>query len=144
MITTEKIKYEVPEGYRLEIYDQEALEPNKQDSAWYTVYPDGSAYAVMRIFKVNNESVFATVNCVGEMRIQYGDRTIRYQEDIRELINDDTELEQLQESGKLEFHNNSWFEVWTNDADEYTEPCHSVQECFDYAIEILKEQEVNA
>jgi hypothetical protein len=74
----------------------------------------------------------------GEMRINYGDRVLRYTSDLLEAgIDTDKKLAELSESEEIEFINNSWFEVWNSkDTEYYSEVIDELSEAIEYAKEL--------
>jgi len=123
--------------------DQRKL--NREDPVWYD---DGNRLPIVKV--VGNESVIF-VYVIGETRIALfekpnyqGEPTIlRKPKDlISHNINNDEDIFELSEIGKIEWINNPWFElhieyeddtVYRVDSLEYV--CHTLTEAIDMAIE---------
>jgi hypothetical protein len=131
------MKYELPAGVKLEILDPDTEREDRQDSAFYTWYPQ---HQVARL-TYNGKSY--VVECVGEMRIIYNDEVIRYCDDlIRAGFTNDSELYQLEDKGG-EWVNNSWFEVYDETEGEYTtEVYHEVKEAIESVANWIREEAV--
>ncbi len=115
--------YQLPEGVALDVVDYDIEREDRQDSAFYT-WSDTNLVARLS-YKGREFGIY----CVGEMRIHYKDQVIRYCNDLVEAgFTNDKELAQLEDKGG-EWINNSWFEVYDYNSDEYTmEIYHEVKE----------------
>lgn len=129
------MKYELPAGVELEILDPDAECEDRQDSAFYTWY-DGQQVARLTY---NGKSY--VVECVGQMRIHYNDEVIRYCDDlIRAGFTNDSELYQLEDKGG-EWINNSWFEIWDENNEEFTEAIyHSPKDAIEATAKWITER----
>lgn len=135
-----KIKYDIPESVKLTIEDSHALRKDRQDSAFYTW---GDPYLVATLEFQDNTY---TIECVGEMRIEYDEYSIRNTEDLFEAgIDNDKKLSEIAEKGG-EWINNSWFEVFDHQRNEYTgEIYHEVKEAVEIVANwIIDKEAVNA
>lgn len=135
-----KMKYDIPKGVKLTIEDSHALRKDRQDSAFYTW---GDPYLVATLEYDNNTY---TIECLGEMRIEYGQYSIRNTEDLFEAgITNDKKLSKITDKG-AEWINNSWFEVFDHQQNEYTgEVYHEVKEAIQIVANWITDKEaVNA
>ena len=135
-----KMKYDIPKGVKLTIEDDYALYRGRQDSAFYTW---GDPYLVATLEYEDNTY---TIECVGEMRIEYGKETIRNTKDLLEAgITSDKKLSKITNQG-AEWINNSWFEVFDHQDNEYTnEIYHEVSDAVNNVAGWITDKEaVNA
>lgn len=130
------MEYQIPEGVKLEILDDDALRADRQDSAFYTW---GDVNQVARLTYKDREY---TIYCVGEMRIHYKDQVIRYCDTLIEAgITCDDDLSKIDDEGG-EWINNSWFEVYDHLNDEYTmEIYHTVRDAIETVAGWITEEE---
>jgi len=99
---------------------------SRNDAAFFT-YDHGS----MLVWQTEDKMVRVYKN--GEMRIHYGDRVLRYTEDLDENgFDTDEKLSQATNDGLLDWWENPWFEVvWSDNEDG--EIFHGYEEAVDYA-----------
>jgi len=100
-------QFKLPEGVSLKIEDPWIERGDRDDPAFYT----GDSDIVARLSYKDREW---EIRCLGEMRIDIKgiDHIIRYPDRlIKAGVNSDKDLRDLEEAGKLEWINNSWFEV---------------------------------
>lgn len=103
-----KLAKQLPTGATLYNVDPMVFNPNMQDSAWYTW---GGVNVIARI---DYKGHLFTLACNGDMRIEVGDHTVRYGDDLSDInVYTDDDIANLPISAWI---NNSWFEYWT--------PCH--------------------
>jgi hypothetical protein len=129
------MKYELPQGVELDVIDYDIEREDRQDSAFYT-WSDTNLVARLS-YKGREFGIY----CVGEMRIHYKDQVIRYCNDLVEAgFTNDKELAQLEDKGG-EWINNSWFEVYDYNSDEYTmEIYHEVKEAIESVANWITEE----
>ena len=85
----------------------------RQDSSFYT-----NKEGAEMVWQEEGNEFYVVRN--GEMRINYGDRVMRYTSDLEEAgIDTDQKLLDLHEAEAIEFINNSCFEVWSSQDTEY-------------------------
>ncbi len=127
--------YQLPEGVALDVVDYDIEREDRQDSAFYT-WSDTNLVARLS-YKGREFGIY----CVGEMRIHYKDQVIRYCNDLVEAgFTNDKELAQLEDKGG-EWINNSWFEVYDYNSDEYTmEIYHEVKEAIESVANWITEE----
>jgi hypothetical protein len=129
------MKYELPQGVELEVVDYDIEREDRHDSAFYT---DNDISLIARLTYGGREY---GIYCVGEMRINYKDRVIRYSSDLKEAgIENDTDLSKVEAEGG-EWINNSWFEVEDYIAGEFTgEIYHEVKEAIESVANWITEE----
>ena len=129
------IPYELPEGVALNVIDYDIEREDRQDSAFYT---DNDINLIARLTYSGREY---GIYCVGEMRINYKDRVIRYSSDLKEAgIENDTDLSKIEVEGG-EWINNSWFEVQDYTSGEFTgEIYHEVREAIESVANWIVEE----
>jgi hypothetical protein len=134
-MNTKTMKYELPQGVELEVVDYDIEREDRQDSAFYT-WSDTNLVARLS-YKGREFGIY----CVGEMRIHYKDQVIRYCNDLVEAgFTNDKELAQLEDKGG-EWINNSWFEVYDYNSNEYTmEIYHEVKEAIESVANWITEE----
>lgn len=135
-----KMKYDLPEGVSLQILDSNAEYEDRQDSAFYTWWD------TTQVATLTYEGREYTIYCVGEMRINYKDQVIRYCDDlINAGITDDSDLSKIDKEGG-EWINNSWFEVYDEQGQEFTsEVYHEVKDAIETVANwITEKEEANA
>ncbi len=127
--------YQLPEGVALDVVDYDIEREDRQDSAFYT---DNDINLIARLTYSGREY---GIYCVGEMRINYKDRVIRYSSDLKEVgIENDTDLSKIEVEGG-EWINNSWFEVEDYTAGEFTgEIYHEVKEAIESVANWIVEE----
>lgn len=127
--------YQLPEGVALDVVDYDIEREDRQDSAFYT---DNDINLIARLTYSGREY---GIYCVGEMRINYKDRVIRYSSDLKEVgIENDTDLSKVEVEGG-EWINNSWFEVEDYTAGEFTgEIYHEVREAIESVANWIVEE----
>jgi hypothetical protein len=135
-----KKRYKLPKGFSLVEADPDIYKKYKQDSAWYT-----NGYGTTLVAKVQYKKYSYDVLCCGDMRVHYNGNIIRYVENLYENgIKNDKDLTKLEDHNNpnVEWINNSWFEVYAEDQDwDWSEPCHSVEQAINYAIELILAEE---
>ena len=134
-MNTKTMKYELPQGVELEVVDYDIEREDRQDSAFYT---DNDISLIARLTYGGREY---GIYCVGEMRINYKDRVIRYSSDLKEAgIENDTDLSKVEAEGG-EWINNSWFEVEDYTAGEFIgEIYHEVKEAIESVANWITEE----
>ena len=134
-MNTKTMKYELPQGVELDVIDYDIEREDRQDSAFYT-WSDTNLVARLS-YKGREFGIY----CVGEMRIHYKDQVIRYCNDLVEAgFTNDKELAQLEDKGG-EWINNSWFEVYDYNSNEYTmEIYHEVKEAIESVANWITEE----
>jgi hypothetical protein len=117
------------------VVDYDIEREDRQDSAFYT---DNDISLIARLTYGGREY---GIYCVGEMRINYKDRVIRYSSDLKEAgIENDTDLSKVEAEGG-EWINNSWFEVEDYTAGEFTgEIYHEVKEAIESVANWITEE----
>jgi len=102
-----------------------------QDSSFYT-----NQEGAETVWQEEGNPFYVVRN--GEMRINYGDRVLRYSSDLLEAgIDTDQKLIDLHEAEAIDFINNSWFEVWnSNDTEYFSEVIDELSEAIEYAKEL--------
>lgn len=126
--------------------------PEQLDSAFYV---DGTSDVLA---SVSNGERRIGVCCVGEMRILFPEggvenptadyRVLRYTSDLIEVgIDTDSKLSDFTDYWRERdfdvWVNNSWFELFDLDAEEYIDDtvCHSIEEAVDACVQILNSPE---
>ena len=135
-----KMKYDLPKGVILEVDDETILRKNRQDSAFYTWGARSSVASLVY------EGRRYSIECIGEMRIFYGNDILRYTDDVINAgFTNDKKLSKLEKNGG-EWINNSWFEVYDEEAGDYTgEIYHEVKDAIENVANwIIDREEVNA
>ena len=134
MTTTINITWEQP--------DERA--EGREDSAWYT---HSSAHDA--VCTVSNGEREITIYADGEMRaIVDDDGTIRYCDQWSEHgITNDAEIFEASEDGRIEWVNNSWFDLYATDHNVgdfgwLDSVCHSLTEAIEQATVLLSEDEL--
>ena len=127
--------YQLPEGVSLDVVDYDIEREDRQDSAFYT---DNHINLIARLTYSGREY---GIYCVGEMRIHYKDKVIRYFSDLKEAgIENDTDLSKIEAEGG-EWINNSWFEVEDYTAGGFTgEIYHEVREAIESVANWIVEE----
>ena len=130
-------QFELPEGVSLEIEDPWIERGDRDDPAFYT----GDSDIVARLAYKDREW---EIRCLGEMRISIKgiDHIIRYPDRLIEAgVNCDRDLQDLEEAGKLEWINNSWFEVVdSNNPDRWQEWIYlDIKEAIEEVAKKIKE-----
>lgn len=130
-------RFTLPEGVSLEIEDPWIERGDRNDPAFYT----GDSDIVARLFYEDREW---EIRCCGEMRIAIEgiDHIIRYPDRlIKAGINSDKDLRDLEEADKLEWINNSWFEVTdSNNPDRWQEWIYlDIKEAIEEVAKKIKE-----
>jgi hypothetical protein len=144
--------------YNESMIDWDMLD-KQQDSAFYTM-GDTTNIAVV---KHKGRKLF--IDCLGEMyltipdvpehldmgdpevyRQDWEERIVRYTSDLFELgIDTDEKLNKLNErftaKGYEIWHNNSWFEVYSDEDDFGYDVFHELKEAVDFAIRTIKDDE---
>ena len=134
-----KMEYDLPAGVTLEILDDDAYRADRRDSAFYTWWDTNKIASLT--YKDREYSIYS----IGEMRIHYKDQVIRYCDDlINAGITDDSKLYKIEEEGG-EWVNNSWFEVYDELRQEFTEIVyHDVKEVIEDVAKLIMEENVDA
>lgn len=119
----------------------------REDSAWYTYQSQHDA-----VVTVSNGEREITVYADGEMRVhieQDGDIVVvRYCDRFPENgINNDAEIFEASEDGRLEWVNNSWFDLYATDntvGDDGWLDCvhHSLTDAIEQATALLSHDEL--
>ena len=125
----------------------------REDSAWYTYQSQHDA-----VCTVSNGEREITVYADGEMRVTVYDNingddsmdssTLRYCDQWREYgINNDAEIFEASENGLIDWVNNSWFDLYTNDhnvgEDGWLDSVnHSLSDAIEQATLLLSEDEL--
>ena len=129
--------YNLPDGFTLEEADPDIFEDNRQDSAWYKHYDNDEVF----LLRYEKDGVLIRIQllCVGEMRINYNGYSIRYLQDLLEAgITNDMELFAIPEEC---WRNNSWFEVWNVENEEYSEAVyHNVEDALNDLVSDIQNQ----
>jgi hypothetical protein len=142
-----EMKFNVPDGYRLEVVYDGILNPDRQDSVWHTF---GDTYPVAVLSDMDGRRVRIHVN--GEQRYcRFDNDTISVRDggDIEEylLVSTDEEFWRDCADDTILCENNSWYEVFEQgNWDNFSEPASTPQEAIDYAVHMLMEiqgREVN-
>jgi hypothetical protein len=132
MDTINKLEFQVPVGWELTVCDSDALDPEKQDSVWYST---GDCY---RILELTNGTDTYYIYAVGDVRISHKDYDYVAKDYARLLkwgITTDTLLVEADKSGLIEFHNNNWFEVCEVKSGEWSEYIgNDFQDMIDHTI----------
>lgn len=108
-----KIKYKVPRGFSVEICDEWAYNPKRQDPAWYVEYGDLHLIAVVSDENDNEAHVYSN----GVMRYEWGEFSLR---DTSAILKEtpfrtDKDLVKAINRGEISVENNAWFEVVVGD-----------------------------
>lgn len=119
-------------------------EQGREDSAWYTHCSEHDA-----VCTVSNGDREITIYADGEMRVLVnGEGIIRYCDQWREHgITNDAEIFQASEDGRIEWVNNSWFDLYATDhnvGDFGWLDCvnHSLSDAIEQATVLLSEDEL--
>jgi hypothetical protein len=118
------MKFDLPEGYEIEILDSDATNPYKQEAEWYRFNPNSD-----RVIVIKNGDIVATIEATGDMDIRQKNSSnwVRYSDDLIDFgITNDKQLMACYDSEDYEVVNNPWFEVWIGD--DYSEPCFGLME----------------
>lgn len=145
--------------YNENMIDREMLD-KQQESAFYTMGPGNSNVAVITY---KDRTVF--VDCVGEMYLtlpnipadldvadnevynqEWEETIIRYTDDLISFgIDTDEKLIELDKrfsaNGYQIWHNNSWFEVYSEKDDFGYDVHHELHEAIDFAVAAIQEDE---
>jgi hypothetical protein len=135
-MTTETIK--------LEWAQPDERGQQREDACWYTF---GHGHDL--VVQVTRGERTVTVHADGEMRVVvYDDPTdllagqeiIRYAEDwAQHKINNDAEVFQASEAGRIEWVNNPWFDLYSEDGDHLDVVCHTLTEAIEKATKIIND-----
>jgi len=108
---TEQMKFQVPDGFELEILDSDALNPERQDPEWYRF--DESNLVVARVKRGDQ---VASIEAVGEMRYERGEKVARYCDQLEDVgITDAASLAAAGMAGsEIEIWNNPWTKDFQN------------------------------
>lgn len=119
----------------------------REDSAWYTYQSEHDLVAYI----TDGENTIS-VHADGEMRVLYYHdlankvhdvSIIRYCDDWTDYeINNDAEIFQASEEGRIEWGNNSWFDLYTEDGEHLDCVCHTLTDAIAQAVAILQEEKV--
>lgn len=117
----------------------------REDSAWYTYQSQHD-----EVVTVSNGERGITIYADGEMRVivRDEDSIIRYCEEWTENgINNDAEIFEASESGRIEWVNNSWFDLYATDHNVgdfgwLNSVQHSLTEAIEQATALLSEEEL--
>ncbi len=136
-LRSNKMKYKIPRRVKLQIHDDDALRKDRQDCAFY-VWGDTSSVATL-----SYKDQELTLVCVGEMRIHYREEVIRYTDRLIQAgIKNDKDLAKIEAEGG-EWINNSWFEVYDENAHIYTDDIfHEVKDAIESIAVRLKDDGV--
>ena len=138
MKTADKIKFNLPSGYRLEAIQDLIYNLNQQDPAWYV-----GGYGAEHLATVtdNDNENEAKIYCLGERRYQWGDYSLRYAGAILKETDykTDADLNEAIDKGKIVVENNAWFEVFVGDYDDFGYVADTIQGAIDYAVTALQE-----
>ena len=132
-----KIKYKVPRGFSVEICDEWAYDPKRQDPAWYVdFYGDPHLIAIVSDENDNEAHVYSN----GVMRYEWGEFSLR---DTSAILKEtpfrtDKDLVKAINRGEISVENNAWFEVEVGD-DEW-EVVSTISEGIAYCVERIKER----
>jgi hypothetical protein len=145
----------VPENYKLEILDEGLYDETQQDPAWYV-----SGYGSTLIARITHKDGYgANIYCVGEMRYEWKDMSLRYTGAILKETEytTDEQLNDAIHTGEIVVENNPWFESvffdennkewWDfNDsvAFEINEAISLAKDLVEYTLEDIREYEVKA
>jgi|LakMenE18May11ns_1017448.scaffolds.fasta_scaffold9278053_2 hypothetical protein len=106
----------VPKDYTLDIKDQGLFNEQQQDPAWYV-----SGYGSTLLATLTHKNGYgANVYCVGEMRYEWGEFSLRYSSAILKETNytTDKQLNEAIDKGDIVVENNAWFESVFFDTDK--------------------------
>ena len=125
----------------------------RDDSAWYTYQSQHDA-----VCTISNGEREITVYADGEMRVTVYDNlhgedsmdssTLRYCDQWREYgINNDAEIFEASENGRIDWVNNSWFDLYTNNHNVGEDGwldcvCDTLSDAIEQATLLLSEDEV--
>jgi hypothetical protein len=116
----------------------------REDSAWYIYQSAHDA-----VCTVSNGDREITIYADGEMRvIVYGEEIVRYCEQFREYgMKADTDLITAHENGHIEWANNPWFDLYTNDRNVGEDGwlncvCDTLSDAIEQATALLSEDEL--
>ena len=133
MNTATKLEFRVPAEWQLIVCDADALDPEKQDSVWYS-----TGYGDYRILELTNGTDTYYIYAVGDVRISHKDKDYRarsYDQLIEWGITPDTQLREALDNELIEFDNNNWFETVDYCSGEWSEfSGGDLQEMIDYTI----------
>jgi hypothetical protein len=121
-------------------------ELGREDSCWYTIHNGHDAVVTVG----NDEGREITIYADGEMRVHLdheGDIIVlRYCEKFTENgINNDADIFEASESGRLEWIHNSWFDLYATaeDNDDWLDcVCHSLTEAIEQATALLSDDKL--
>lgn len=136
-MTETQMKFQVPDGFEIEILDSDALNPERQDPEWYRF--DESNLVVARVKRGDQ---VASIEAVGEMRYERGEKVARYCDQLEDVgITDAASLAAAGMAGsEIEIWNNPWFQVWI-DNERFSEPEFDLGCCVATAVEMIKQEE---
>jgi hypothetical protein len=106
----------VPKDYTLEIKDDGLFNENQQDPAWYV-----SGYGSTILATLTHKDGYGfNLYCVGEMRYEWGEFSLRYSSAILKETDytTDKDLNNAIDKGNIVVENNAWFESVFFDTDK--------------------------
>jgi len=119
----------------------------REDSAWYTYQSEHDLVA----YVTDGENTIS-IHADGEMRVAVylnpankdeGWDIVRYCDDWTDYeINNDAEIFQASEEGRIDWWNNSWFDLYTEDGEHLDCVCHTLTEAISQAVALLNEKEI--
>jgi hypothetical protein len=131
--------FTAPKDYTLEILDKGLHNEQQQDPAWYV-----SGYGAELLATITHQDGYgANIYCVGEMRYEWGDYSLRYTSAILKETEykTDQDLQKAIDSGEIVVENNAWFEsvFFDKEGKEWWDFNDSVAFDLDEAIELSRQ-----
>lgn len=132
-----KKKFKVPRGYRLSILDDGAYNKDQQYPEWYV-----SGYGSELIAAVSKDDNEAKIYCCGEMRLEWGEFSLRHTSAILKEteFKTDKELEAAINREEIIVENNPWFITEIN-GEDYDLITFDIQDAINAGVERLIELE---
>ena len=131
--------FNVSQDYTLEIIDKGLYNEQQQDPAWYV-----SGYGAELLATLTHKDGYgANIYCVGEMRYEWGDYSLRHTSAILKETDykTDQDLQQAIDSGEIVVENNPWFEsvYFDENGEEWSDFNDTVAFELDEAIELARQ-----
>ena len=131
--------FNVSQDYTLEIIDKGLYNEQQQDPAWYV-----SGYGAELVATLTHKDGYgANIYCVGEMRYEWGDYSLRHTSAILKETDykTDQDLQQAIDSGEIVVENNPWFEsvYFDENGEEWSDFNDTVAFELDEAIELARQ-----
>lgn len=131
--------FNVSQDYTLKIIDKGLYNEQQQDPTWYV-----SGYGAELVATLTHKDGYgANIYCVGEMRYEWGDYSLRHTSAILKETDykTDQDLQQAIDSGEIVVENNPWFEsvYFDENGEEWSDFNDTVAFELDEAIELARQ-----